>query len=92
MMSAVDVGEREFHTSATSSSGISPMYPLTRRLVVPRACPDALEKRRIFCFRWDSNPDSSVVHRLAWSLYRLNYPGFSLLLGSGLVLPLTDGP
>jgi hypothetical protein len=33
-----------------------------------------LEKTKIFCLRWDSKHDSSVVHSVAWSLHRLWCP------------------
>jgi hypothetical protein len=47
------------------SQGNSLHYPLYRRCVNFTAGLDAMEKRKVFCFDWETNPDSSVFQPVA---------------------------
>jgi hypothetical protein len=49
--------------------------------VGPRAVLDSVVKRKILSSRQESNPRTPIVHPVAQSLYRLNYPNSTKAYG-----------
>jgi hypothetical protein len=65
----------QFHAPAALLRGEQPRYPLDRRLGGPHSRSGRCEDEKNLLPLPESNLDSSVVQSVAWSLYRLSYPG-----------------